>query len=82
MTRALLTSAQVAQLLGRSVTWFSRNRARLEDAHGFPPSVWGLGARWDSAAIERWLDQQMPKAPAEPDHAAILIARAQAGLRH
>lgn len=80
--RELLTAPEVARKLKRSAGWFYRNRARLEEVHGFPPSILGLGARWDSLAIDRWLDQQMPQAPAEPDHAAILIRRAHAALAH
>ncbi len=74
--RAILTAPQVALLLARSVTWFYRNRATLEEK-GFPRPVDGLGMRWDSAAIHRWLDAQVAAAPAATeDPEAELIRRA------
>lgn len=79
MTREILTAPQVAALLKRSLAWFQRNRASLE-AKGFPGPIDGLGMRWDSAAIGRWLDAQLPAQPADPaaDAEAELIRRAQA----
>jgi predicted DNA-binding transcriptional regulator AlpA len=73
--REILTAPQVARLLARSVTWFYRNRATLE-GKGFPRPVDGLGMRWDSVAIHRWLDAQAPAAEASAED--VLIARALA----
>lgn len=77
MTREILTAPQVAQMLKRRVTWFYRNRVALEEK-GFPRPVDGLGMRWDSVAIGRWLDAQAPAPAAEASPEAVLIARAQA----
>jgi hypothetical protein len=79
MSRQLLTSAEVALRLRRSLPWFQRNRASLE-ARGFPAPVDGLGMRWDPVAIDRWLDALLPAAPmAEQAKAeATLIERARA----
>jgi len=72
--REILTGPQVAARLKRSLGWFHRNRPTLE-AKGFPRPVDGLGMRWDSAAIDDWLDGQRPRAAAE-DAEAELIRRA------
>jgi hypothetical protein len=74
-----LTAADVARGFRHSLGWFYRNRVRLE-ARGFPVPVDGLGLRWDPAAIDAWLNAQLPavKAAAVPeDGADILIRRAQ-----
>ncbi len=75
MTREILTAPQVAALLKRSLGWFQRNRASLEE-RGFPRPIDGLGMRWDSAAIEDWLDRQRPARPAADEAEAELIRRA------
>lgn len=81
--RQLLTSAQVALVLGRSLPWWHRNRADLEAKHGFPGPVDGCGMRWDPRAIEAWLDARLPAPPAAPEVAAeaemIRRAKAMAG---
>lgn len=76
--RVLLTSAQVALRLSRSLGWFRSNRDRLE-ARGFPRPIDGCGMRWDPVAIDAWLDRQRGQA-ADPAAAAEeeLIRRAQA----
>ncbi|WP_133251487.1 helix-turn-helix transcriptional regulator [Zavarzinia aquatilis] len=61
----LMTAAEVAALLGHALGWFYRERRRLEAA-GFPPEVRGLRNRWDRAAIEAWLDGQLPARQAPP----------------
>lgn len=71
--RELLTRDQVARKLGHTGCWFNRNRKSLEREDGFPPAVLGRGrgARWDPAAIDAWLDRQMPpdlRAPEDPIH--------------
>ena len=58
--RTLITAAVVAAKLGRPAVWFYRNRKMLESERGFPTKVSGCGNRWDPAAIDRWLDSQMP----------------------
>lgn len=57
MTPRLVTSADVGRYLGRSASWFCRNRATLE-ARGFPRPVDACGMRWDRAAVDAWLDEQ------------------------
>ena len=64
--RALLNTRQVAARLGHTLDWFYRNRPRLESQHDFPPSVGGCGGRWDPAALDAWLDTQIPAALREP----------------
>lgn len=50
-----LTSAQVAEALGRSLDWFYRNRPTLERGHGFPMPLPMPGhPRWDARAVEDW----------------------------
>lgn len=66
MDRTLLDRAGVARKLGITVEKFYRNRPELE-ADGFPRPVLGnmSGARWDPAAIDRWLDSKIAQgAPA------------------
>jgi hypothetical protein len=62
MSRDLLNIAQVAKIIRHSPEWFSRHRKRLEEEHGFPKSVAGMGKRWDPRAIEIWQDWQLPPA--------------------
>lgn len=50
------SSYQVACRLGHGEAWFREHRPLLE-AEGFPRFD-ELIAGWDSAAIERWLDQR------------------------
>jgi len=64
--RALLNTRQVAARLGRTLNWFYRNKKRLENEHEFPHPVGGCGGRWDPAAIDAWLDRQMPARLREP----------------
>jgi len=59
-TRALLDPPAVARALARNVEWFTRNERRLMAEHGFPARVKGCGRRWDPAAIDAWLDAQLP----------------------
>ncbi|MGX9963129.1 helix-turn-helix transcriptional regulator [Roseomonas sp. F4] len=83
-SRRLLTAAEVALRLRRTVSWFYRQRAELEDRHGFPRPIDGCGMRWDPRAIDRWLDSRIQggalsgqqKALAEAE--ARLMARADA----
>lgn len=52
----LLTAADLARFLRRTVPWVHRHHALLVDQHGFPPPLPGLGGlRWDPAAVEAWL---------------------------
>lgn len=67
--RMLLNAPEVALKLKHSLTWFARNRERLETEHGFPRPIDGVGRRWDPVAIDRWLDLQLPehlRAPTGP----------------
>lgn len=75
--REILTAAQVARRFQRTARWFLRNRAALE-ARGFPTPIDGCGMRWDSAAIDDWLDRRRPERPVDPAQAmeAELIRRA------
>jgi predicted DNA-binding transcriptional regulator AlpA len=50
------TAAQVAGRLGVSVSWFHDNRADLHKANF--PQCDGLTGRWDSKAIEIWMDKR------------------------
>lgn len=52
-------------MLGHSPAWFRTRRIGLE-ARGFPLPVDGCGHRWDSAAIERWLDRQTQPSHSRP----------------
>ena len=72
--RSLLNHPQVAKRLGHSSDWFYRHRDRLIRDHGFPSSVDGCFRRWDPAAIDAWLDAQLPAAArsAKADDAAEL----------
>lgn len=63
--RRLLTSRDVAALLGVTREYFYRRRATLE-AKGFPPPIPALGNRWDPTAIDAWLARERGEAPAEP----------------
>jgi predicted DNA-binding transcriptional regulator AlpA len=63
--RPLLTTRDVAALLGISVAYWYRRRRELE-ARGFPPPIPALGNRWDPVAIDRWLAAQRGEAPPEP----------------
>lgn len=67
-SRDLLNLDQLIAKLGKSRDWWFRNRDRLERDLGFPPRVPGMGQSWDPAAIDAWLDAQMPAhlKPAEP----------------
>lgn len=63
MDRKLLSAAKVAAKLDQSQSSFERKRAQLEQ-DGFPPPVlkkdlYG-SEKWDEAAIDLWLDNQMP----------------------
>lgn len=81
LPRRLLLREEVARLLRLSPRVFRRRQAELEAA-GFPAPVPGLPDRWDRAAIEAWLDRQIPAAgPAQdPLRQAerTLVARAGA----
>ena len=59
--RVLLDRAGVARKLGVTVEWLYRNLGPLT-IDGFPRPAFGRmsGARWDSAAIDRWLDAKLP----------------------
>ena len=59
--RTLITAAVVAAKLRHPTVWFYRNRKMLESKYGFPTKISGCGNRWDPAAIDRWLDSQMPE---------------------
>lgn len=76
--RRLLPTIEVCRKLAVSRDWFSRHRKALE-AEGFPPPVPHFGLRWDSAAIDRWLDQQgraaAPVLSIVPEDDAALHAR-------
>lgn len=65
----LLDQSGVAAMLGYSADWFLKNHARLE-ASGFPRPVLNQdrhsGKRWDSKAINLWLDRQMDPALRQP----------------
>jgi len=58
MESRLISSAQVAQFLDKSITWFYLNRDRLY-AQDFPRPVLGEGrngrAKYDPEAIKAWL---------------------------
>lgn len=78
--RQLLTLHQVAVLLGlpgaRSLV---ARRRQLEEEHGFPPPVPGLGLRWDPVAIDAWLARHRPaEATPAATAEAILVQRARA----
>jgi predicted DNA-binding transcriptional regulator AlpA len=78
LPRRLLLAEEVARLLRLTPRVFRRRRAELEAA-GFPPPLPGLPDRWDRAAIEAWLDRQIPAAaPQDPARALerTLISRA------
>lgn len=82
MNARLIPAREVAALLGRSLAWFERHRARLEGEHGFPPPVAAVGARWHPRAIEAWLDAQagpeIRQAPTELAGELLLLERARA----
>lgn len=63
--RRLMGPDEVAEKLGYSRIWLTRNRVHLETL-GFPPPVLGGGNgspyRWDSRAIDLWLDSLLPEA--------------------
>lgn len=80
MPRDLLTAAQVARKLGRSLSWFQRNRATLEATKSFPRPVDGCGHRWDPAAIDAWLNRQLPSQRTEAAPDDVLLRRAQATI--
>lgn len=71
--RTLLNRVQVAARLGHNIAWFYKNYSRLSRA-GFPQPVLGgmRGARWDPAAIDRWLDSRLPATKAKRDNLAII----------
>lgn len=59
--RKLLSLTEVADKLSVSTDWFFRNRARLIADRGFPPAIENFHRnRWDNAAIDRWLELQVP----------------------
>ncbi|TSD87034.1 hypothetical protein FFK22_019275 [Mycobacterium sp. KBS0706] len=60
----VLSAAQVAAYLGRSLTWFSEHRAELEAA-GFPPPLPLIGG-FDKRAIDQWLDRNSGMIPDNP----------------
>lgn len=59
--RRCLTEVEVAAKLGRDRAWFCRNKKRLIRKEGFPPML-PVVRRWDEAAIDAWLNRQMPAA--------------------
>ena len=60
--RRLLKAADVADLLRfNSIDAFYRRIKTLVEDHGFPPAIDGVGNSWDPAAIDLWLDSQMPE---------------------
>ncbi|MBR0651376.1 hypothetical protein GXW78_17010 [Roseomonas terrae] len=71
---------QVADRLALSPAAFAARRRRLEDEHGFPGPVPGLGRRWNPAAVEAWLARQAGGIPdSQPETPEdILISRARA----
>lgn len=77
--RALIKTAAVADRLNVPVDWFYKHRRRLEAHHGFPRPVAGMRHRWDPAAIDGWLDRQIPPtavaAGRNPDYSNVLRAR-------
>jgi hypothetical protein len=79
MERRLLTAAGVARKLGRSLSWFQRQREALERDKGFPLPVDGCGHRWDPVAIDAWLDRQRGPA-SSPSIDGELLRRAQAAI--
>jgi hypothetical protein len=80
MPQALWQAAQVAERLAMTPAAFRQRRRRLEEVHGFPAPIAGLGQRWHPAAIEAWLARRSggagPAAQDEPE--VVLIARARA----
>lgn len=60
----VLSTAQAAAYLGRSLTWFSEHRAELEAA-GFPAALPLVGG-FDKRAIDRWLDRNSGMIPDNP----------------
>lgn len=62
MMRRLLSTSEVSEKLGFSPQWLYKARRMLE-SRGFPAPIFGGGrgrhARWDEAAIDRWLDLQI-----------------------
>lgn len=74
MTRSLLSRAEVAERLSISPDAFRRRYVDLR-ADGFPAAVFGeatAGARWDPAAIDRWLDLKLPAAPIAVSPAVVV----------
>lgn len=57
---ATVNTFGVAEMLGKSVDWFYRNRARLVQRRGFPPEV--VPGRWSRDAVRRWIDGEAPPA--------------------
>ena len=59
--RMMLSRNEVANRLGHRPEWFARHLRDLQETRGFPIAVLGSGRaqRWDSLAIERWLDRQL-----------------------
>lgn len=76
----LWQAEQVAERLAISPAAFRQRRRRLEEEHGFPPPVPGLGRRWNPAAIEAWIAQATGGIPDSLPVSAedILISRARA----
>lgn len=52
---AALRAAEVAGLLGVSVSTFHRTRRALE-GKGFPRALPGLETRWSEAQVRAWID--------------------------
>ena len=61
--RRLINVHEVAERLGFSRAWFEKYRAKLERECGFPAPVLDAdqfgGRRWDSHAIDAWMDSRM-----------------------
>ncbi len=72
-TSSVLTAAEVAARVRRSLNWFRRNRHRLQ-AEGFPAPLPGFHNRlWSTAAVDRWLAGEVPAPPVETEADAITL---------
>ena len=76
----MMTSAEIAAFLRRSVRWFYRHRRQLH-ALGLPqPAPVPGHPRWHPAGVYRWLEGPMPATSAQDapdtDWATILDRRA------
>ena len=61
----LASDAVTAEMLGRSLPWFRKNRDRLERLHGFPKKDAVIGLR-SKEAIRRWLNREIRQKVRKP----------------